>query len=488
MKSIIRILFPALLANLVHAAPSAKPNIIFLFTDDQAPDAIAAAAEWGNDASVIQTPNMDRLAADGTRFSRAYNMGAWNGAVCVASRSMLNTGRFLWHARAAEKDRYATMLEGGRMWSQRMKAAGYQTYMSGKWHVESPVGRLFDHVTHVRQGMPSTVPSAYNRPPEGKEDSWLPWDESHGGYWAGGKHWSEVLADDADGFIKQAAAADKPFFMYLAFNAPHDPRQSPREFVERYPLDKIRMPENFLPLNPHHQAMGLGPAGPNGMRDETLAPFPRTEIAIKTHRREYYALVTHLDVQIGRILDALESAGIAKNTYVILTADHGLALGRHGLLGKQSMFEHSLRVPFIIRGPGIPRGEVRNARIYLQDAMATTLDLAGADAAGVDFKSVMPLVRNERKIQYESIYGAFEAKSQRAVIDGDDKLVLYPATRTALLFNLPGDPLEMRDLSAEPGASDTKRRLFVKLRALQRETGDTLDLANGFPALAGQAE
>lgn len=479
---IARILFVALLVTVVRAAPSAKPNIIFLFTDDQAPDAIAAAAEWGNDASAIQTPNMDRLAAGGTRFSRAYNMGAWNGAVCVASRSMLNTGLFIWHARAAERDRYATLVNGGRMWSQRMKSAGYETYMSGKWHVESPADKLFDHVTHVRQGMPSTVPSAYNRPLEGKEDTWLPWDESHGGYWAGGKHWSEVLADDADGFIKQASTAGKPFFMYLAFNAPHDPRQSPREFVERYPLEKIRVPENFLPINPHLQAMGLGPAGPKGMRDETLAPFPRTELAIKTHRREYYALVTHLDVQIGRILDALDRAGVAENTYVILTADHGLALGRHGLLGKQSMFEHSVRVPFVIRGPGIPRGEVRDARIYLQDAMATALDLAGADAAGVDFKSVMPLIRNERKIQYESIYGAFAAKSQRAVIEGDTKLILYPATRTVLLYDLAKDPLETRDLSADPGTSYTKRRLFGKLQSLQHATGDTLDLSKGYPA------
>ena len=484
MKSLIRLLLFTLLAVSAHAAPKDKPNIILVLTDDQAPDTIAAAQIWGTGPADIQTPNMDRLVRSGTLFSRAYNMGAWNGAVCIASRSMLNTGRFVWHSQAAEKDHYKSLVGSGRMWSQRMKSAGYETYMSGKWHVETPVGKIFDHTSHVRQGMPTTVPSAYNRPADGKPDTWLPWDESNGGYWAGGKHWSEVLADDAETFIRQAADADKPFFMYLAFNAPHDPRQSPREFVERYPLDKVRVPENYQPSNPHHRAMGLGPMGPKGMRDETLAPFPRTEAAIKTHRREYYALVTHLDFQIGRILDALDKANLTETTYVILTSDHGLALGRHGLMGKQSMYDHSVRVPFILRGPGIPRGESRDTRIHMQDAMATALDLAGADATGVDFKSVMPLVRKERTEQYGAIYGAFEAKSQRAITMGDHKLILYPSSRTALLFDLAKDPLEMRDLAADPATLETRRALFAGLRDLQKRTGDTLDLAGSFPGLA----
>lgn len=466
----------------IHAA--GKPNIVFVFTDDQAPDTIAAANVWGVGPGVIRTPHLDRLAAGGTRFSQAYNMGAWTGAVCVSSRSMLNTGRFLWHAFAAEKSDYRDLVRDRRLWSQRMKAAGYDTYMAGKWHVQTPVEKLFDHVAHVRLGMPTTVPAAYNRPRAGQPDTWLPWDESNGGYWVGGKHWSEVLADDATTFIQQAAAAGKPFFMYLAFNAPHDPRQSPREYVDRYPLDRIPLPENFLPVNPHHVAMGLGPASMKAMRDEALAPFPRTELAVKTHRREYYALVSHLDAQIGRILGALDGAGLSDNTYVILTADHGLALGRHGLFGKQNLFEHSLRVPFIIRGPGIPRGEVRDARIYLQDAMATTLDLAGADTAGLDFRSVMPLVRGERQTQYGSIYGAFAAKHQRAVIDGHHKLVLYPASRTTLLFDLAADPLEMTDLAGGPDSLGLRRRLFAKLRETQRQTGDPLDLTKAYPELA----
>ena len=484
MKLICRILLAATLTLAATAAPAGKPNIIFIFTDDQAVDTIAASKVWGVDASVIHTPNMDRLVSEGTRFSNAYNMGAWTGAVCVSSRSMLNTGRFLWHSHNAEKNNYTGLLKGGRFWSQRMKTAGYETYMSGKWHVEAPVENLFDHSSHVRLGMPPFTGPAYNRPIEGKQDGWLPWDESNGGYWAGGKHWSEVLADDAEKFIGEAAGKGKPFFMYLAFNAPHDPRQSPKSFVDMYPLDKIPLPENFLPLNEHHQAMGLGPTDKTGMRDEALAPFPRTGFAVKTHRREYDALITHLDVQIGRILDALDRAKVSDNTYVIFTSDHGLAIGRHGLMGKQNMYEHSLRVPFVIRGPGIPNGGIRDARIYMQDAMATSLDLAGADMKDLEFKSIMPMIKDAGKSQHDAIYGAFGQNSQRAVIAGDHKMILYPATKTILLFDLSKDPLEMHDLAGMPASTVLEKQLFARLRDLQKQTGDQLDLSRTYPHLA----
>jgi len=481
---------PGLLAlvfscSLCLAAPAGKPNIVFLFTDDQAPDTIAAAKVWGVDHSQIETPNMDRLFNGGTSFTHAYNMGAWHAAVCVASRSMLNSGRFLWHARRAEKDGFRGMIRNQRLWSQRMKAAGYETYMSGKWHVTAPPEQIFDHVLRIRPGMPGTVKAAYQRPTEGRPDKWLPWDASNGGYWEGGKHWSEVLADDAESLIQRAASLGKPFFMYLAFNAPHDPRQSPQSFLEMYPLERIRVPRNMLPVNPHHAAMGLGPTDGTGMRDEALAPFPRTEFAVRTHRREYHALVSHLDAQIGRILVALEREGLAGNTCIILTSDHGLALGRHGLLGKQNLHEHSLRVPFIISGPGIPGGKSIDTRIYLQDAMATALELAGADRDGIDFKSVMPLIKGGGDVHHAGIYSAFGRRDQRAVIDGSHKMILYPADQTVLLFDLAKDPLEMDDLANQPESIATKKQLFRRLLRLQKETGDPLNLAAVFPDLAG---
>ncbi len=462
----------ALAALLLHSTQAAEqPNILFLFADDMTYEAVRAL---GNEE--IETPNLDRLVAQGTSFTHAYNQGGWHGAVCVASRTMLNTGRFLWHAR----DREAHLKEetaGRQFWSQVLHDGGYDTYMSGKWHVKGidPVD-IFDHVRHVRGGMPrdnyGTTKVGYNRPLEGQPDTWKPWDTAQGGFWAGGKHWSEVLGDDGVDFLGQAATSDKPFFMYLAFNAPHDPRQSPKAFVDRYPLEGISVPDDFIPRHPHDKAMGCGP----GLRDEDLAPFPRTPHAVKVHRQEYYAIITHMDAQIGRILDALERTGQAKNTRIIFTADHGLAAGHHGLLGKQNMYDHSVRVPLILAGPGIAAGKQIDAPVYLQDVMPTTLEWAGVEGPEpVAFKSLNPLLQGERATSYEAIYGAYMMR-QRMVTQGDFKLLYYPETNTTLLFHLKTDPLEMNNLSDQGQYAAQKKTLWTALRNLQGTMGDPLEL------------
>ena len=472
-----------LLAEASFAQSVGKPNIVFILTDDQAADCLAAWGTWGNDHSIVQTPNLDRLVQRGTSFRRAYNMGSFTGAVCVASRAMLLSGRYLWAAQAAETTEFRELIEAKRTWPQRMKNAGYATYFAGKWHVAAPVNTLFEQVRNVRPGMPPTVEASYQRPPATEPDGWRPWDTTHGGYWQGGQHWSEVLVDDAIAFLRHAASETKPFFMYLAFNAPHDPRQSPREYVERYPFERVPVPENFLPTQPFHEAMGLGTADRKGLRDEVLAPFPRTEQAIRLHRQEYYALVTHTDAQIGRILAALEASTQLDNTIIIFTSDHGLAVGRHGLMGKQNMFEHSVRVPWVIAGPGIPAGQSIEAPIYLQDAMATALDLAGADQHGLDFQSLLPLIRGQLSETRSSIYAAYLADRQRAILQGDLKLILYPTIGKSLLFDLAADPLEMHNLAEQPDSVPAQRKLFAELRTWQNRIGDPLDLVKVFPDL-----
>ena len=191
--------------------------------------------------------------ARGLTFTHAYNQGSWSGAVCVASRTMLNTGRFLWHAQRVYETAETERREG-RFWSEYMRQAGYDTYFTGKWHVPANAEAAFDNVVHVRPGMPNQTPAGYNRPQEGQADPWTPWDPQFEGYWKGGRHWSEVLGDDAVAFIQQASGDSQPFFMYLAFNAPHDPRQSPREYVERYPLDKIASAQLSPPDTPSRTA------------------------------------------------------------------------------------------------------------------------------------------------------------------------------------------------------------------------------------------
>ena len=407
------------------------PNILFIFADDQAFDTIAAL---GNDE--IETPNLDSLVRRGTTFTRAYNQGSWSGAVCVASRTMLVTGRYLWHANEIYAKTDQEFRQQNRMWPQLLQSAGYQTYFSGKWHIRADANKTFQVCNHVRPGMPKQTKQGYNRPHEGKPDVWKPWDKKFGGFWEGGKHWSEVLGDDGVGYLQQASKVDRPFFMYLAFNAPHDPRQSPQEYVEKYPLDKIAVPRSFVPDHPHE-------IGANRIRDEQLAPFPRTEYSVKVNRQEYYAIITHMDAQVGRILKALEESGKADNTYIIFTADHGLAVGRHGLMGKQNMYDHSIRVPFVMVGPGVEAGARNDAPIYLQDAMATTLELAGVEKPEhVEFQSVLPLLRGETGNVREAIYSGYLQK-QRAVTFEGYKLILYPDTGVSLLFHVDKDPEEL---------------------------------------------
>lgn len=447
--------------------PAEPPNVLFLFADDYSFEAIGAL-----DLVDVETPNLDRLYRRGTVFSRAYNMGGWDGAICVASRCMLVTGRTIWDAHSIYESTEAER-QAGRFWPLLMRSAGYDTYMTGKWHVRTDASSAFDVARHVRPGMPNQTDEGYRRPTPGRPDPWDPSDPRFGGFWAGGTHWSEVTAEDAIDYIDRATGRESPFFMYIAFNAPHDPRQAPREYVDRYPPEGVDVPSNFLPLYPYADHIGCGP----GLRDESLAPFPRTEFAVKVHRGEYFAIISHLDRQIGRILDALDASGKADSTLVVFTADHGLSVGHHGLLGKQNLYEHSTRVPFAIAGPGIESGRVIDSPIYLQDIMPTTLELADLPIPEhVGFVSLLPLLRGDPEAPTRSsIYGAY-MNLQRSVTRDGFKLILYPGAGVARLFDLDNDPDERHDLAGDPGQADRLGSLYDELLRLQEELGDPLDL------------
>lgn len=460
----------------VGEEPAARPNILFLFADDMAFDAFGALG-----GGEVETPNLDRLAAYSTNFRYTYNQGAWHGAVCVASRTMLNTGRFLWHAHKVDNPTGAKAeAAAGRFWSQYMKVAGYDTYMTGKWHVQIDPAEIFDVTADIRPGMPNQTQEGYDRPIEGKPDPWSPSDPKFGGYWKGGRHWSEIVGDHATEFLHRAKDRETPFFMYVAFNAPHDPRQSPKEYVEKYPLEKIAVPQSFLPEYPFKDVMGC----PATLRDERLAPFPRTEYAVKVHRREYYAIITHMDAQVGRILDALEASGKARNTVVFFTADHGLACGCHGLMGKQNQYDHSVRVPLFVAGPGVPKGNTVDAPVYLQDVMPTALEVAGVERPDhVEFRSLLPLIEGKAERTHDAIYGAYTPKKQRMITEDGYKLILYPEGQKARLYHVAEDPEELHDLAGSPGSQPVMKRLFARLLSLQKETGDTLDLTAAYADL-----
>jgi choline-sulfatase len=361
-----------------------------------------------------------------------------------------------------------------------MKRAGYETYMAGKWHIaEVKPEDLFDHTVHIRPGMPAQTEQRYARTFEqDAPDTWSPYDESLGGYWEGGKHWSEVLADDAEAFLEQAKGSDRPFFMYLAFNAPHDPRQSPKRYVDGYPLEDIDVPANFLHEYPWNEYAGSG----RKLRDERLAPFPRTPHAVKVNRQEYLALVSHMDEQVGRILAALEASGKADNTYVFFTSDHGLSVGDHGFMGKQNMYDASMRVPLLVSGPGIPAGKSVEASVYLQDVMATSLEVAGLEKpAQVDFNSLLPLAKGNTKTStYEAIYGAYFG-SQRMIRTDRYKMIIYPSANRVRLYDLEADPHEKTDLAEARGEHEgLMRRLLEQLTRQQEAMGDPVGINRAF--------
>ena len=233
-------------------ADDPRPNILFIFADDMCFEAIHAL---GNDE--IETPNLDRLARTGVTFTHAYNMGGWHGAVCVASRTMLNTGRFSAAAPAIANRRLKDEAAAGHFWSQYLSRSGYETYMTGKWHVQANAHQIFNHTVHIRPGMPRRFQSRVlfdrwqaKRTP-GNRGTLSSADSGKGGS-TGAKCWRRMRGH----YLEQASHRDPPFFMYLAFNAPHDPRQSPKEYVDKYPLDRISVPLNFLPEYPHKDDIG----------------------------------------------------------------------------------------------------------------------------------------------------------------------------------------------------------------------------------------
>jgi choline-sulfatase len=460
--------------SIFSASGSKKPNILFIFADDQCYETIANLG-----LTDIETPNLDRLTKEGTSFTRAYNMGSWSGAVCVASRHMLNTGRSIWRAEAASKQAEEERASG-RFWSENMKSAGYKTYFTGKWHVRAKAESCFDVTSNVRGGMPNQTPAGYNRPLPGIPDPWSPSNPKFEGFWKGGKHWSEVVADDALDFFDQAKKHqnEKPYFAYVAFNAPHDPRQAPKNFVDKYPLERIKIPSNFLAMYPYKDKIACS----HSLRDERLGPMPRTRNSVKVHRQEYYAIITHMDEQIGRILAGLKKSGMEDNTYVFFSADHGLAVGHHGLFGKQNLYEHSTRVPFIVKGPDIPKGKEISAPIYLQDVMASSLALAGVEKPKhVEFKDILPLAKGEtKKLPYKEIYGAY-LNVQRSITKNNIKLLVYPNVPLIRVYDIANDPEEKNDIVSTEKGKELTKKLFPRLLKLQKKMGDSLDLTKAFP-------
>ena len=437
------------------ATAATKPNILILFADDQRADTIGA---HGN--AHIKTPVIDGLVRDGTSFRRNYVMGGNSGAVCVPSRAMLMTGK-TWFAMNT------ATLAGEKLLPELFGEHGYTTFGTGKWHNGQPSWlRAFQKGERMMFGGMSDHEKVPVRDlgPDGKLTEQR----------IGEKFSTELFADAAIRFLEQhdPAAGTKPFFCYVAFTAPHDPRQPPPGFPADY-TSRPPLPKNFLPQLPFDNG------AMTGGRDENLGAWPRTEAMIRDQLAEYYAMVEHMDAQIGRILAVLKTRGLAENTIIVYAADNGLALGSHGLLGKQNVFEHSMLTPLILAGPGVPKGKSTAAFTYLFDLFPTLCELAGVPVpAGVFGESLRPLWDGSKSSLRDTVFLPY-IQIQRAVRDERWKLIRYPKLGFSQLFDLQTDPDETRSVYDDPARAPDIARLTAAMQRWQTKVGDTLVLNTG---------
>jgi arylsulfatase A-like enzyme len=440
-------------------AANARPNILLIVTDDQRQDTIGAL---GN--KHIQTPNLDALVRRGTVFTRA----TCAHPLCYPSRAELLTG-----CTGFKNGTYSTqkLNDGVPLLPQVLKNAGYRTWYTGKWHTAGrPRAVGYDDCEGLyASGQKGDQPYVdfRVRPATGYGGWQFQTDDRQRFPEKGIGLTPNISAEFADAAIRVIRSPhDQPFFLHVNFTAPHDPRIWPPGYENKYDAARLPLPANFRSEHPFDHGNARG-------RDELLLPFPRTADDVRQELACYYAVISHLDEQIGRIFRALDETGQRDNTLIVFTADHGLAIGSHGLIGKQNMYEHTINVPLVIAGPGVPAGERRAAQCYLRDLFPTFCELAGIKAPQVDGQSLVPVLRGDKQELYPFIVGYFQ-DSQRMIREGNWKLAWYPKIDRWQLFDIASDPHELRDLINDQGQTERVADLRQKLLTWLKDHGDSV--------------
>ncbi|HAI13118.1 MAG TPA: sulfatase [Phycisphaerales bacterium] len=453
-----------------------RPNIVVMMADDHRFDAIAAHGD-----PTVKSPTMDQLIRDGVTFTRNWHCGSYSPAVCIPTRAALHTGTNSYQA-SLHKDMRDNLqnrnspdihtINPDRITlGEALRNNGYYTYMTGKWHNDGKsFNRSFCDGSRIfMYGMGShyKVPT-YEYDPTGNYDRAN--EVIHEG-----THSSELFTDAAIKFINEYER-DEPFYLNLAFTSPHDPRDAPQEYHDMYPAKDMAIPTNFK--EPDFDQ------GHARIRDEVLAAFPRDENEIKQHIADYYAMITHQNVSMQKVLDTLEQRGMLENTIVVYTADHGLAVGQHGLMGKQNMYEHSLRVPLIMTGPGIPKGLRCCELTQTPDLFPTLMALTDTPCpATVTAKSLVPLMQGEDSLRKQLFSRYFDL--QRSVRDSRYKLIRYykqqiegsdqtPGCDKVQFFDLQRDPWETQDRYGSAEYQAVIEHLADALKAHMDEHDDAL--------------
>jgi arylsulfatase A-like enzyme len=432
-------------------AVRARPNVLLLVSDDQRSDTIAAL---GN--KVIQTPSLDRLVNGGTSFLQA----TCGNPICTPGRAEILTGCSSF--RNGVMDFGQKILPELATWPRTMGEGGYHSWYVGKWHNND---KPFAHGFTESLGLYTGGGRKWYKPQvdwKGMEvtgyRNWLFQKEDGPKFPERGvgltADISAKFADAATSFIRRKTG--KPFFLQVNFTAPHDPLLMPSGYENKYDPTKIPLPKNFLPRHPFEHGNFDG-------RDEKMLPWPRNPEMVRKNLAVYYAVISHMDEQIGRILDVLDQTKQTKDTLVIFTSDHGLAVGSHGLMGKQNMYDHTIRVPLVLAGPGVPKGKRNEALCYLRDLFPTACDLVDLPIPkSVEGRSLKQVIQGNENSVYSEIYGYFRDK-QRMVRDKRWKLIQYPPLGRYQLFDLLNDPFEKKDLIEEKRHLQIFRRLQSRL-------------------------
>lgn len=417
----------------LHAAESRPPNILFIIADDQSPFDLKV---YDSD-SALETPTIDRLAAEGMVIDGAYHMGSWSGAVCTPSRTMVMTGRTLWHLPGgnprANDRKYVPADIAAQTMPAVFNTAGYDTMRTCKQGNSYPAANRLFSVVHdaIKRGATDDTGSAW--------------------------HAERVL----DYLTERESAADAdPFLIYLGFSHPHDTRDGTPALLAKYgavnhedssslPLSNAKqpaLPANYLPKHPFDNSH-------MDVRDEVAVSgvwTNRDETTIRNELGREFACSENIDVQIHRVLKKLEEMGELENTYVFYCADHGMAIGRHGLQGKQNLYEHTWRIPLVVKGPGIQSGTRALGNVYLLDVLATMCDLVGIEPPRTcEGKSFAEVLRGERATIRDAVYGCYcggQKPGMRCVRRGDWKLIRYETadgSAETQLFNLRDNPHEL---------------------------------------------
>jgi arylsulfatase A-like enzyme len=492
------ILVSAAIMNATASAATGRttrPNVLWIYTDDHRYTGVHALG-----GQAVQTPYIDQLAAEGLVFTNTYLMGSFSGATCIPSRANLLTGRHLFALDGIGHHLPPDHTTAG----EAFRAAGYHSHIVGKWHQDNAsLARSFDSGTTL-MGLGRYLADQYRMPlwdwdPSGRYDHADAYrlvfdtdgttvrrplsDEDRRGPIGDeftGPHVSEIFADGAIDFL-EAYDGDDPFFMYLAFCTPHDPRQAPKDFKDMYPENEVELPPSCRPQHPFDNGHMM-------VRDEELAPWPRTPEIARQHLSDYYAIISHLDAQIGRVIQSLKDRGLYGKTLIVFAGDSGLAVGCHGLMGKQSVYdEDGVHIPFIISGGAAPeRGRRIDALSYIHDILPTTCDLVGVPtpetATG---KSLVPVIEGRVPAIRDHTYHAYR-QHQRAYREGDYKLIEYvrapdstrdgrtfvAGSRVTQLFNIAEDPWETTDLSIFPDYQERVEQMRSAMMARALDLGD----------------